>query len=108
MGITQDFSEVLTMRFPAFALCVALALSGGASFAADTPPSQQPATEKPAATPTTDDSQKVTCRHQETTGSRLGGRSICHTRAQWDTIDENNRVDNADALRAKLSGAQPQ
>jgi hypothetical protein len=40
----------------------------------------------------------VICRHQEETGSRLGGKSICMTKSQWD-------AQRADAQRT-LVGAQ--
>ncbi|WP_394663376.1 hypothetical protein [uncultured Sphingomonas sp.] len=29
---------------------------------------------------------KVICKKEEATGSRLGGRRICHTRLEWDEI----------------------
>lgn len=36
------------------------------------------------------DPNKKICRREAVTGSILGGKSICHTRAEWTTIDEAN------------------
>lgn len=45
--------------------------------------------------------EKKICRRQEITGSMLG-TSICHTAAQWASIDEQNSQ-NAEALRNRSS-----
>ncbi|MGE7206147.1 hypothetical protein ACQKJZ_10765 [Sphingomonas sp. NPDC019816] len=37
--------------------------------------------------------EKKICRMQETTGSRLGGKRICKTQAEWDEIAANARND---------------
>ena len=42
-------------------------------------PSSQPAAEKPAP----GSPNEVVCQKQEVTGSRLGQKRICKTRAQW-------------------------
>ncbi|WP_294269529.1 hypothetical protein [Sphingomonas yabuuchiae] len=41
--------------------------------------------------------EKKICRVQETTGSRLGGKRICKTQAEWDEMAANarNDVENA-------------
>jgi hypothetical protein len=38
---------------------------------------------------------KKICRRYATTGSILGGKPQCHTRAEWETIDR----ENSDAVR---------
>ena len=42
-----------------------------------------PAASKPAKP---DPENRVICRTEEVTGSRLGGRQTCHTKRQWDQI----------------------
>jgi hypothetical protein len=78
-------------------------LGAGAAFAQSQDSSGSPAT-PPAPK---DRSQEVVCRRQEVPGSRLGGASICHTRAEWAQIDDENRKYSDQALRPSLSGAQP-
>lgn len=69
------------------------AVSPGVVFAQDlTDPPAQPA--KPV-------KEKKICRRQEITGSLLGA-SICHTAAQWASVDEQNSQ-NAQALRNRTS-----
>ena len=47
--------------------------------------------------PTTPRSQKVTnpermiCEKQEEIGSRLGGKKVCHTAAEWQELHRQNR-----------------
>jgi predicted secreted protein len=39
------------------------------------------------------DPNKKSCRHQDTTGSILGGKMVCHTSAEWSEIDaESDRA----------------
>lgn len=45
------------------------------------------------------DADKLICRSSGETGSRLGGRRECHTKAEWDQI----RMDNTEALRRATS-----
>jgi hypothetical protein len=59
------------------------------------------ATSSPSAPPQVPAAQKkdpVICKHQEETGSRLGGKSVCMTKSQWD-------AQRADAQHT-LTGAQ--
>lgn len=50
--------------------------------------------------------KKVICRTEGTTGSRLGGRRVCHTREEWDAIAANarNDVENATGRLNTASG----
>jgi hypothetical protein len=64
-----------------------------------TPTSNPPAAVAPSATKTNnskDPSQKVICKTQDEMGSRLGGKRICMTKAQWDqqAQDAHDSVDN--------------
>ncbi len=34
--------------------------------------------------------EKKICRHEQVTGSILGGKSTCHTKEEWAQIDEAN------------------
>ena len=36
---------------------------------------------------------EMICRRQEDTGSRLGGRRMCHTRQEWEQISNEARND---------------
>lgn len=40
---------------------------------------------------------KMICKKEDSTGSRLGGRRICHTRQDWDEIAIIARRDVQDA-----------
>ena len=42
--------------------------------------------------------EKKICRREETTGSILGGRPVCHTKSEWAAIDEANRKNADDAM----------
>ncbi|HZZ90371.1 MAG TPA: hypothetical protein VFE13_18725 [Caulobacteraceae bacterium] len=46
-------------------------------------------------------SEQVICRHEDVTGSRLEGRRVCHTRAEWGQI----KLESLEKL--KLLGAGP-
>ena len=61
----------------------------------DAPMSGPPA---PAPAPPAKKKDPVICKHQEETGSRLGGKSVCMTKSQWDE-------QRADAQR-NMMGAQ--
>jgi hypothetical protein len=49
------------------------------------------------------DPNKKSCRRVETTGSILGGKLTCHTKAEWLQIDAANDM-NTRHLREPLSG----
>ncbi len=91
------------MRF--FVLAAATALMTASVAAQAQPTSAPPTAMAPApnaAMPPQDPPAKkkdpVICKRQEETGSRLGGKSVCMTRSQWDE-------QRADAQRG-LMGAQ--
>ncbi len=44
--------------------------------------------------------EKKVCRRLEQTGSFLGSRPICHTKAEWAQIDEANNSNAGKALDA--------
>ena len=94
----------LNMRFLVVTLSAAVLVSSAVIAAEPTPPASTP--EKTAKATQDVESQKVTCRKYEVTGSRLGGSSVCHTKAQWDSIDASNRAYNEDALKPRLTGPQ--
>ncbi len=50
--------------------------------------------------------EKKVCRTEQATGSRLGAKRICKTRAEWDEIaaDARKDVDNAAARLNAASG----
>lgn len=45
------------------------------------------------------DPDKRVCRRYGTTGSILGGKPVCHTRSEWETIDR----ENSEAARRTVS-----
>jgi hypothetical protein len=47
------------------------------------------------------DPSKVVCKKQPKTGTRMVDR-ICHTRAEWDQITEQNRRDAAEMVNRAL------
>jgi hypothetical protein len=59
-------------------------LFAAAAFGAEPAPATQ--TTGPA-----NDPNETICRRETRTGSRLGTRNICRTRAQWDDIDRELR-----------------
>ena len=70
-------------------LAVAIAgLSMSAPLAAQTAPAAAPAATAPKAD---DKSNEVVCERQAITGSRLGSRRICMTRAQWADLQLQDR-----------------
>jgi hypothetical protein len=49
-------------------------------------------------------SDKLICETQEITGSRLGGRRVCMTRAQW---DESRQRDRQEIERGQRTQTNP-
>ena len=64
----------------------------------------------PAATTTTatiDPMQQVVCRRDRETGSLVKSKKTCHTRAQWQYIDDTNQAfgrDLVDTTRTRSGG----
>ena len=67
------------LKFVYAAAAVAFAVSASGSFA------QQSATQAPAVATSQAASRanEVICRKEEVTGSRLGAKKVCRTRAEW-------------------------
>ncbi|HEY2050177.1 MAG TPA: hypothetical protein VGH03_12605 [Caulobacteraceae bacterium] len=62
-----------------------------------TPTSSPPAAVAPAGqNKKNDPSQRVICKTQDEIGTRLGGKRVCMTKAQWDQqqLDARDSVDN--------------
>ncbi len=90
----------------ALALCLAAgsALAQGGAGApgqttAPATPSSGPAaaSAKPA---TADPDKQVICKHQEELGSRLGGKRVCMTRAQWAQQAQDAQASSSASQRA--------
>ena len=66
---------------------------------------QAPAAQEPIATPPAEVAkpkrEKVICKAESKTGSRVNFRQICHTKAEWDAIHRENRnvIDKAQRER---------
>src|SRR5438045_4845181 len=69
--------EVVMLKPMAIVLMIALAAPVGAQTAAQ-PQQSAPATAKDK------DPNRIICERQEEIGTRLGGKKVCKTAAQWD------------------------
>ena len=74
-------------RLVVLAVCGALAVPAMA-FAADPAPT---ATATPAAVQTTPKKERQVCKTIEEKGSRLGGKRVCRSQAQWDELAAQQR-----------------
>lgn len=76
--------------------CLLLGIAGAATAA------------EPVATPTlADKSQEIVCRKEKETGSLVKTKKTCHSRAQWQYIDEVNQTQTRamqDDMRTKQRG----
>jgi hypothetical protein len=54
-------------------------------------------------TPTVAAKDKKVCRRQEVTGSIIGTKAVCHTRSEWQQIDELNKRNAEDSLDRQRS-----
>jgi TolA-binding protein len=83
---------------------------GVASLALAAPAAAQTAPADPA---TTDQSQKpkdpnrMICERQEEIGSRLGGKKVCHTAAEWQQLRQQNREQIDDWQQRLTSTGKP-
>ena len=68
-----------------------LALALGAQAAATGETAQAPAKGAAQSDKPKNDLDQVVCRYEEVTGSRLGGRKVCHTRREWEQISADAR-----------------
>jgi hypothetical protein len=62
----------------------------------------QPKSEQPAPGSNLKDPNKILCERQEEIGSRLGGKKVCHTAAEWQELHRQNR-EQVDDWQQKLT-----
>ncbi len=72
------------MRLPLVAMLAAGLVSPAVVLA-------QPAPAAPAATPVVDRMDETVCRKDRETGSLVKSKKTCHTRRQWQYIDDTNQ-----------------
>jgi invasion protein IalB len=82
-----EFSRREVVRIAAIAISGAVLFAGAAPVAAQTSALAPPAV---AASKTADPNQ-VVCEKQEVTGSRLGTKRVCMTRAEWADLRSQDR-----------------
>ncbi len=82
---------------------VALALTQAA--AADPAPPPTAATTVAPATVKANPDEKVVCKYQTPAGSRLGGKRVCMTQADWKAQELDARRQRDSAPPAGISGA---
>ncbi len=61
------------------------------------PPANAPSSAKPTGA---DPDKQVICKHQEELGSRLGGKRVCMTRAQWAQQAQDAQASSSASQRA--------
>ena len=75
------------MRFSHIAPVMALVALCGAAAAQEAAP-----VENKTVIENKNPTQKISCVHQDApTGSRMGGKKVCHTEAEWATIRANSQ-----------------
>lgn len=90
----------------AFAVVVGLSAPLAAPTFADPASASSGASGAAAKTPPPPSPDDVICKRQEVTGSRLGGRKVCHTRLEWEQMSENAR-ENLDTRQTTSLACQP-
>jgi hypothetical protein len=65
---------------------------------------QTPVTQPAAAT---DAKPRIICEKQMDTGSRLGGRKVCHTKEEWDALRAETRSELEKNQRQNTSTGTP-
>ena len=53
------------------------------------------------------DPNKKVCRTVDTTGSIMMGTRVCHTKAEWATLDEHNSANTASSRDIRGGGGSP-
>jgi hypothetical protein len=87
------------LRFIAIATLVAASAIAFSAVAADTTQDPQPSSKAAAgSTAKPDDLDRVVCRAEEQTGTRLPPKKTCHTKREWEEIAVQTRQ-NLDADR---------
>jgi Flp pilus assembly protein CpaB len=82
------------------AMAAALLIAGQGAALADTKPAATQATPAATAKAPANPDDKVICKYQVPTGSRLGGHRVCMTKAQWTAQANSAR----DAMTFRPSG----
>jgi hypothetical protein len=77
-------------RLASLVVCASLALGTSAAWAEEQTPSVQPA---PAPAKVKPVKEKKICKREEEKGSRLGGKTTCMTKAEWDEISFRQRME---------------
>jgi hypothetical protein len=96
------------MAFGIQLLAVALAATAAAGSpapGASGDPASTASMAAPSQTATADD--KVTCRTVIVTGSRLGGKRLCHTQEQWRELQRDNQKTISDMQRRGVAERLP-
>jgi hypothetical protein len=78
-------STIASLLFSAFVL-----VAPGAVAAGDSQSTQAPKTAS------TDNGDKVVCKTEEVTGSRIPGHKVCHTQRDWDQMGADGRRNTQD------------
>jgi hypothetical protein len=86
------------------ALSVSL-LAAASTTAATTPPSSSQATTVAPVTAKANAEEKVVCKYETPVGSRLGGRRVCMTQAEWKAQEQDSRRQRDFAPPAGISGS---
>jgi hypothetical protein len=77
-----------------------------------TPVAAQTAPADPAAPsssqPPVKDPNRMICERQEEIGSRLGGKKVCHTAAEWQELRRQNREQVDDWQQRLTANPKPQ
>ena len=101
--MTRNAFVVLTVS-----LLLAASTAGAAQTdpaAAATPPSPSQATTVAPITAKANAEDKVVCKYQTPAGSRLGGKRVCMTQADWKAQEQDARRQRDSAPPAGISGS---
>lgn len=77
-------------RLASLLICASFAFGGSAALA--DPPASQPVS-TPASSPAKPAKEKKICKREEEKGSRLGGKTTCRTKAEWDEMSFRERME---------------
>jgi hypothetical protein len=86
----------MTYRAAGF-LAAALIFAAGASSVLAETSSAAPAGPPAAKASSKNDPNKIICKTEDTTGSRLGAKRVCHTRADWAEMERVTQQSVGDA-----------
>lgn len=91
-------------RLGSLIICATLAFGASAALA-DPPAADQASAAAPAPEKAKPAKEKKVCKREEEKGSRLGGKTTCRTKAEWDEISYRQRME----IEAKIhQGPAPQ